>query len=146
MRIDRNTLRTVVPPVLALGLVALVTHPVDAVTPRASQALAGTGSISAPARTVTTDASGNVAVSVPSVAFQQQLRVTAGRLHTAVLVNAAEPAGRASIRQIEGCQIALTPGVVGWLDCPYAGAGTLTVDVLLSDGRHMTHTDLAAVS
>lgn len=146
MRIDRNTLRTVVPPVLALGLVALVTHPVDAVTIQPPRSLAATGGVSAPARVVTTDAAGNVQVTVPAVAFQEQLRVTHGRLRTAVLVNAAEPAGRAWVRQIPGCEITLTPGTVGWLDCAYAGSGTLTVDVMLSDGRHMIHSDHAVVS
>jgi hypothetical protein len=33
MRIDRDTVRVVVPPVLALGLVALLVHPVDALAP-----------------------------------------------------------------------------------------------------------------
>lgn len=146
MRIDRNTLRTVVPPVLALGLVALVTHPVDAVPLDPPQTLASTGGVSAPARVVTTDPAGNAQVTVPAVAFQEQLRVTDGRLRTAVLVNVGEPAGRAWVRQIPGCEITLTPGTVGWLDCAYAGSGTLTVDVMLSDGRHMIHSDRAVVS
>ena len=146
MRIDRNTLRTVVPPVLALGLVALLTHPVDAADLRPSPQLAATGSMAAPARIVSTDAAGDVVVTVPAVAFQQVLRVTGGRLRTAVLVNEGEPGGRASVPRISGCEIALTPGVVGWLDCPYPGTGTITVDVQLADGRHMTHTDAASVS
>ena len=69
MRIDRNTLRTVVPPVLALGLVALVTHPVDAETIRPDQRLAATGSAAPATQVVTTDAGGHVQVTVPAVSF-----------------------------------------------------------------------------
>lgn len=38
MRISRDTVRIVVPPLLALGLVAAITHPVDAV-PTAPQSV-----------------------------------------------------------------------------------------------------------
>lgn len=146
MRIDRNTLRTVVPPVLALGLVALVTHPVDAVTLRPPQSLAATGGVSVPAKAIPADGGTTLKTVVPVVSFQEQLRVTGGRLRTAVLVNTAAPAGRARVLEIPGCQIALTPGVAGWLDCAYPGHGTLTVEVLLADGRRMVHSDAATVS
>lgn len=124
MRIDRNTLRTVVPPVLALGLVALVTHPVDAVqldppkTP-AAPAVAPTG-----------------------VAFEQSIHVADGRLRTAVMVGTAQPGGRASVLDAPACTVALKPGVVARLDCAYAGTGPVTVVVQLADGRRTTHTDV----
>jgi hypothetical protein len=142
MRIDRNTLRTVVPPVLALGLVALVTHPVDAMPRPPAQSQGPAATLSAPARVL----ADGVAVPAPAVSFQEQLRVADGRLRTAVLVGATEPAGRARVLQIPGCQVTLTPGSIGWLDCAYAGSGTLTVEVLLSDGRRMTHSDRALMS
>jgi hypothetical protein len=129
MRIDRNTLRTVVPPVLALGLVALVTHPVDAVeldrTPVVAQA---------------------PSVAPTGVAFEKTIRVDDGRLRTAVLVGTAQPGGRASVLGAPACAIDLQPGVVGRLDCAYAGSGPVTVVVLLADGRRTTHTDLPVAS
>ncbi|MFN8157229.1 MAG: hypothetical protein U0R68_07415 [Candidatus Nanopelagicales bacterium] len=124
MRIDRNTLRTVVPPVLALGLVVLVTHPVDAVP-------LDPPPTSAPAPAPST-----------GVAFEQQIHLADGHLRTAVLVGAAQPAGHATVVGAPSCSLALTPGVVGTLDCAYAGSGPVTVVVLLADGRRTTHTDL----
>ncbi|HET7901154.1 MAG TPA: hypothetical protein VFL59_08180 [Candidatus Nanopelagicales bacterium] len=129
---DRTTLRTVVPPVLALGLVALLTHPVDAL-PSPTSTLPSTGA---------TAARGGVQARVPGVAFQQQLRVVDGRLRTAVLVNVAAPAGRATVRELPGCAVALTPGVVGWLDCAYAGRAAVTIDVVLADGERVTRSDV----
>lgn len=137
MSIDRTTLRTVVPPILALGLVAVVTHPVDAVD-LSPQALPATG-----ARPAVT---GTMVASVPAVAFQEHLRVVDGRLHTAVLVNASQPTGRAHVSQLPGCTATLEPGVPAWLDCDYSGRGPVTIDVTLADGRHTTHTAVPVVS
>lgn len=122
MRIDRNTLRTVLPPVLALGLVALVTHPVDAVP---------------------LDPPAPVPAAAPAtgVAFEQQIHLADGRVRTSVLVGTAQPAGTATVIGAPGCSVALTPGVVGTVDCAYAARGPVTVVVLLADGRRTTHTD-----
>ncbi len=128
MRIDRNTLRTVVPPVLALGLVALVTHPVDAVQLDRPTAAPAT------------------AVAPTGVAFEQTVHVADGRLRTAVLVGTAQAGGRATVLGAPACAVDLKPGLVGHLDCAYAGRGPVTVVVLLADGRRTTHTALPAAS
>lgn len=133
MSIDRTTLRTVVPPILALGLVALVSRPLPADTDPDLGATA--------TRTVTAA----TAATVPHVSFQNRIRIVEGRLHTAVLVSAAQPAGRALVTSIPGCVVALRPGVVGQLDCAYAGSGSVTIDVALADGQHVTHTAVPVV-
>lgn len=38
MKVDRDTVRVVVPPVLALGLVVLLVHPTDTLAPASSPA------------------------------------------------------------------------------------------------------------
>lgn len=136
MRIPRTTLRTVLPPLLALGLVAVVTHPVDAVDP-SSAALPATGGQPA--------VRGDVVTTLPAIAFQEQIRVVGGRLRTAVLVNVSQPAGRATVRQLPGCTATLTPGVPAWLDCAYSGRGPVTIDIALADGRRSAHTDVPVV-
>ena len=151
-----NQVRSLAPPVLALGLALALVHPLDVGT-QATQATAShlpmtvssNESASAPAlalpraavlpstsRGVTQPVS-YLAVSVPAVAFIERI----GRIHTAVLVNAAEPSGVASVVGVEGCQVDAESGVVAWLDCVYTGDDeTLTVAVVLSDARRFTHT------
>jgi len=128
----RDLLRAWAPPLLALGLAATLVHPLDAQIPRDSAARTA-APVSRPAA--------GIGVSVPGVAFTEQIRVTRGRIRTAVLVNVAEPGGVASVLSVSGCVVEARPGVVSWLDCAYSGDDeTLTVSVTLKDGRRMTHT------
>jgi hypothetical protein len=135
MRISRRALRIVVPPLLALGLVAAVAvRPVDAVDVAPSAGLASTGGRHvAPA--------GNVGVSVPAVAFTEKITLADGRVRTAVLVNIAEHKGAATFVGLPNCSVTAWPGVPVWLDCAYSGpARPLTVAVTLKDGGRFTHT------
>ncbi len=140
MRISRSTLRIVVPPLLALGLVAAVAvRPVDAVDVAPSVELASTGGRHvAPA--------GNVSVSVPAVAFTEQITLADGRVRTAVLVNMSERKGTATIVGLRDCSATAKPGVALWLDCAYdGGSGPLTVAVTLKSGQRYTHTVVPSV-
>jgi hypothetical protein len=145
MTTSRTLLRTVLPPVLALGLAALMVHPLDAVAPAAA-APASTASVALADRVPLTGsaaARGSLATAVAPVAFQAQAVVRAGRLRTAVLVNAAEPAGTATVVGSAGCSATATPGVPVWIDCPFSGrAATVNVRVTLSDGRVFADTAL----
>ncbi len=139
--ISRSTARAVLPPLLALGLVAiLAVRPVDAQEVPAPTGLARTGGqVAAPA--------GNVGVSVPTVAFTEKITLANGRVRTAVLVNIAEDEGTATIVGLDRCSATATPGVPVWLDCAYSGgAGSLTVLVTLEDGLRYTHTVEPSVS
>jgi hypothetical protein len=143
----RTLVRTVAPPVLALGLAALMVHPLEAVhlapvaAPSAAPVPAALLAERSPAAT------GSVSVAVPVVAFQQHAALAGGRLRTAVLVDVAEPAGTAAIESIAGCRVAVEPGVPAWLDCPYAGGGTTVgVSVALTDGRSFAQDALPVVT
>lgn len=117
MSTNRMLLRTALPPVLALGLVALVVHPMQALAV-ASQAAQPTG----PA-----------ASAVSPVAFEQTATLSGGRLRTTVL---ADRAGTASVVGVTGCTTAVAPGRPAHLDCAYTGrAATVSVVVTLADGR-----------
>ncbi len=140
---NRNLARAFAPPVLALGLALTLVRPLGA-DPVAAPSLPLTG---AAAGTAAGSASrgtpgGPVTTSVPGVAFTELIRVVDGRIHTPVLVNAAEPGGTASIVGAEdGCLVTAEPGVVTWLDCALpARHTTVTVAVSLRDGRRFTHT------
>jgi hypothetical protein len=140
MRISRSTLRIVVPPLLALGLVAAVAvRPVDAQDVVQSPTLADTGGRQAAP-------TGNVSVSVPPVAFTQQIRVVGGRIQTAVLVNVSERPGVATIEGAGNCRVPAKPGVVALLDCAYGGQARFTVRVHLDRGEVYTYTAAPAVS
>jgi len=144
----RTLLRTVAPPVLALGLAALMVHPLEAVQ---AAPVAAPAAAPIPASMLTehspVPASGSVSVGVPAVAFQQHATLAGGHLRTAVLINVAEPAGTAAIDGIAGCSVAVEPGVPSWLDCPYAGAGaTVRVSVTLTDGRRFAQEALPVVA
>jgi hypothetical protein len=140
MSISRSTLRLVVPPLLALGLVAAVAvRPVDAVDVPPSAEPADTGGRHAvPA--------GNASVSIPPVAFAEKITIADGRVRTAVLVNIAEPEGTATIIGLPDCSVTAKPGVPVWLDCAYGRhAKRLTVAVALNDGLRFTHTVVPTV-
>jgi hypothetical protein len=77
---------------------------------------------------------------VPIVAFQSDVRIVSGRLRTALLVNIAEPAGRARVAGVRGCVVNARPGVPVWISCRYHGnSQKLTIIVTLRDGRVITH-------
>jgi hypothetical protein len=140
MTTNRMLLRTVLPPVLAVGLVALVVHPLQAVqvpgaalasarslAPAPAQMLAATSSSPAP---------GSVSAVVPAVAFQQHAVLAHGHLRTAVLINIAMAAGTATIEGIPGCSVQAPPGVPVWIDCATQDPSpSVRVDVTLTDGR-----------
>lgn len=121
MRIDRTVLRTVAPPVLALGLVAALIHPVDALP---VPAVAPTG----PAAPTT------------GIAFAERITLSDGRLRTAVGLGRDQRAGTASVVGAPGCRTDLAPGSVARLDCAYAGSGPVTVSVVLKDGTRTSRT------
>ena len=151
MTTSRMLLRTVVPPVLALGLVALVVHPLQALaSPTAAPATAPAAAV--PPAMLADHASSartpgsSVSSAIPVVAFQQRATLVGGRLRTAVLVNAADPAGTASLAGIPGCSAAAAPGAPAWIDCAYDGtAATVTVRVTLSDGRSFAQSGVPVV-
>ena len=148
MTTSRMLARTVLPPALALGLVALVVHPLEALAaPTAAPAPAA-----APAAMLAYNAAlegptgSAVTTAVPAVAFQQRATLAGGRLRTAVLVNVAEPGGTASVAGAPGCSATAVPGVPTWIDCAYGGpAATVTVHVTLSDGRVFADSELPVV-
>lgn len=146
MTTSRTLLRTALPPVLALGLAALMVHPLEAVAPAEAAPAERTASTVLADRTSaagTAAAGGSLATAIAPVAFQQQAVVRGGRLRTAVLVNAAEPAGTAALVGVAGCTAVAAPGVPAWIDCPFTGrAATVSVRVTLSDGRVLTDTAL----
>jgi hypothetical protein len=133
--LSRSTVRAVLPPLLALGLVALVAvRPIDAQAVAPSLSLADTGGRHV-ART------GNVGVTVPAVAFTEKITRANGRVRTAVLVNIAEHEGTATFVGVPDCSVTAKPGIPVWLDCAYMGkARPLTVAVTLKDGVRVTHT------
>jgi hypothetical protein len=80
--------------------------------------------------------SGNVVTCLPAVAFQASAKLAGGRLHTAMLVNIAEKAGRATLVGTPSCAVDLVPGKPAWLDCRIPGRpATVMVSVTLKDGR-----------
>jgi hypothetical protein len=146
-RTTRTLLRTAAPPLLALALATALVHPLadDA----AAASLPSTGGHV----TATDDhrddrssdhraaPSGNIAVSVPVVAFQKSVRVTASHLRTAVLVNIAAPRGVATVVGQPGCRVDAAPGRVAWLDCAVTrDLDEATVKVVLADHRVYTRT------
>ena len=140
--LSRRTARTVLPPLLALGLTAYVVHPIDSpgTSPgtRSASAVAPAASAGSPGA-----GAGGVGVSVPAVAFTEQVVVTAGRLRTPVLVTESGSTGVASVVGLPGCSVPAEPGVVAWLDCAYPEDGRqLTVQVVLGGGVVYTHTVL----
>jgi hypothetical protein len=132
---SRRHARTVLPPLFALVLVALVTRPIDepVVRPAATPVDYTLAAALGPA--------GAVGVTVPVVAFTERVSVVAGHVRTPVLVNASAPAGTASIAGVPGCTVTARPGVVAWLDCAYPERdGELTVRVELASVIVYTHT------
>ena len=166
-RSTRKVIRTAVPPILALGLVALALRPIGAAPAGVAGAafadpqLPATGGQHATcprhglldadkdhhpkthstAKRVSLPPAGNVQVSIPAVAFTQRIQVLNGRVHTPVLVNAAEPCGIATVVGSPGtCSVVAHPGVVAWLDCALPRKhATVTIEVHLADGTRFTH-------
>ena len=127
---QRNLLRLVVPPLLALGLVAAVTDPMDAAdvpavdAPMSSQAPA--------AADVGQSPPANVTVSIPPVSLARDVRSVDGKLRTPVLLADPTVSGSAYVMPGKQCPVPLVQGVVTWLTCD-AQPGSV-VRVLLSDG------------
>jgi hypothetical protein len=62
----------------------------------------------------------NISTSIPAIAFTKDIVATGGRLHAAVLINAAEKPGTATLVRdgvATSCSVQAQPGVVAWLDC-----------------------------
>ena len=150
MRIDRSTARIVVPPILALGLVAALMDPLASASPT-SDALATTPGRVAPPAAVTeahTGASslrhaGSTSVDIPAVLFAESIVAVDGHLRTPVLLADRSVSGSVRIvgaGQGNDCRGSLTPGTVTWLDCTVSTvAGKhARVIVALSDGRRVT--------
>ena len=136
----RNAVRAWAPQVLALALALVLAHPLASELPDTSPGLAHTGG-AATVATASEVATGNVAVSVPAVAFTLAIQVRGGRVQLPLLVNVAEPSGHATLLGIPGCQVDAEPGVVAWLECKHVRRQrALTVVVRLDDGRVISHT------
>jgi hypothetical protein len=134
MSVDqRNVVRLLVPPLLALGLVAVVTSPMDASSMPSPidvpRPVAQPAPVAAPA-TVSTTA---LAVDIPVVSLPREVRAVHGTIRVPVLLADPTVVGRAVVLPSRACSIDLVQGVVGWLTCS-AGRGTV-VRVELSDGR-----------
>jgi len=102
----------------------------SAASPRTSAS--APGSSVAPAGTV-----GNVAVSVPPVAFTARAVAVAGHLRTPVLVNAAEADGTVRVDGASdgSCAARAIAGTVTWVDCDLdPGAVAPRLVVTLDDG------------
>lgn len=125
--ISRATARTVVPPLLALGLVALVTGPINETVPAPTAVRTGGQSPTAPTSSV----------AVPAVAFTARVVASDGRLHVPVLLTDPTVTARVTLQSSPGCGVDLVQGVTGWIDCPVTAATTLVVT--LSDGRTVVH-------
>ncbi len=128
---QRNVLRLVVPPLLALGLVTAVTDPMDAADMPAVTANISTET-PAPAG-IAQSATTNVTVSIPPVSLARDVRSVDGTLRTPVLLADPTVTGSAYVMPGSRCPVTLVQGVVSWLTCD-AQPGSV-VRVLLSDGR-----------
>jgi hypothetical protein len=140
--ISRSTARAVLPPLLALGLVALVTRPIEAPEPVSTTNASSSSSLGARATglTQTSGDSGtgqSVAVAVPVVAFTESLEASEGRLRVPVLLTDPTVTARATVESAPGCGVDLVQGVTGWVDCPVTAETQLVVR--LSDGRTFVH-------
>ena len=127
---QRNVLRMVVPPLLALGLVALVTDPMDAA---GMPTVVDLMPAHAPAAPSDREASGGMTVAIPPVSLARDVRSVAGRVHTPVLLADPTVTGSAYVMPGTRCSVTLVRGVVSWLTCDAAPGST--VRVMLSDGR-----------
>ncbi len=146
MSFDRRTARIVVPPILALGLVAVLVNPLAAASP-ADQVMAGTGGTvhaAAPAylpdsRTASPNPAGMVVVGIPAVAFTADVAVRHGRLQAPVLLTDPSVSGRAHVVGAvtgTGCTADLAQGAPVVLDCVITAVGSSPrIVVTLSDGR-----------
>jgi len=128
---QRNILRLVVPPLLAFGLVAVVTDPMDAADAPAVTALMSAQSPAAVG--VDQSPTTSVTVSIPPVSLAREVRSVNGKIRTPVLLSDPTAKGFAYVVPDQFCSVELIPGVLSWLNCK-AEPGTV-VRVLLSDGR-----------
>ena len=145
MSIDRTTVRIVVPPILALGLVAVLVHPLAAASPsdRSMADSGGSTNAVAPAYVPETGPSvpspaGQVVVGIPAVAFTAHVVVRDGRLRAPVLLTDPSVIGRARVVGAvtgPGCTARLAPGVPVVLDCAVTALDSSPrIVVHLSDG------------
>lgn len=144
MSIDRSTVRIVVPPVLALGLVAVLVNPLAAAAP-GDPAMAVTGGTTNAAASVPEagpsrpSPAGQIVVGIPTVAFTAHVAVRDGHLRAPVLLTDPAVSGRARVAGAvagPGCTASLTQGVPVVLDCAVTAVGSSPrIVVTLSDGR-----------
>lgn len=147
MKVDRNTMRLALPPILAIGLVALLTTPLSAssaatLDTRPASLVTGL-SLQSSVQASSTTASANVRVGVAPVAFTESVTVVDGHLHAPVLLADETVTAFASVDGAStgaGCTAQLTVGVPAWLDCSIevAPGADPRVVVTLSDGRTAT--------
>jgi len=156
MHPHRATLRLVLPPIAAVGILALLVGPSvagadqDPPAPRtaavtSAQQLSASTTRNAPRP----DAGGHtVVVGIPAVAFTETVVAVDGHLRTPVLL--ADPTVKARARVIgartgRGCTAVLSQGVPAWLDCTVRVQGRTAARILvtLSDGRSVQKEILA---
>ena len=134
MRVDRALARAVLPPLLALGLVAAVISPLSASQPPVARVARSQVERSAPA------SGSSASVGIPPVAFTAQVALRDGRLRTPVVLADDTVNGSATVEgatTIGDCSTELVVGAPVWLECslvPMPGQSPRVV-VTLSDGR-----------
>jgi len=160
-RSTRNAVRTAVPPILALGLVALTIRPIGALPGAAAsdaratkqvafdgttEVLASTGGATqlrrlhggTPARSTET-----IQVMVPAVTFAPRLTVMDGVLRTPVLLTERSVTGVATVVSRDGresCRTNLVPSVVARITCPVTDSDRAAwLVVRLSSGSAWRH-------
>jgi hypothetical protein len=139
-------MRLALPPILAIGLVALLTAPLTASSAApidARPASVAGASIQNSVQASNTTPSANIRVGVAAVAFTESVTVVNGHLHAPVLLADETVTAFASIDGATtgaGCTAELTVGVPAWLDCSIdvAPGAKPRVVVTLSDGRTAT--------
>jgi hypothetical protein len=160
-RSTRNAVRTAVPPILALGLVALTIHPIGAMpnTPATdaratdlvapddgTEILAATGGARQTRRLHgVTPQRGTEAiqVTIPAVAFASRLTVIDGVLRTPVLLTERLVTGVTTVVSGNGretCRTNLVPSVVARITCPVTTSDRAAwLVVQLSSGSAWRH-------
>ena len=127
---QRNVLRVVVPPLLALGLVGLLTDPLDAA---AMPTVADLQSTQQPEGAGAGSPGPSVSVGIAPVSMSHEVRSVHGTIRTPVLLAEPSLTGRAYVVPGSRCPVDLVPGIVSWLTCDIIPGDV--VRVRLSDGR-----------
>jgi hypothetical protein len=134
MSVDqRNVVRLLVPPLLALGLVTVVTSPMDASSMPSPIDAPTSAAQPAPASATATISTPGLAVDIPAVSLPREVRAVGGTIRVPVLLADPTVVGRAVVLPSRACSVDLVQGVVRWLTCSAERGAVVRVE--LSDGR-----------